>query len=137
MSIRITFPGNKKVNAEFDGFVVPTDQRYQGGGDSSAPTPFETFLASIGTCAGIYILGFCQSRGISTEGVEINQNIVYDPFKQKIGKIMLDINLPPEFPEKYRSAVIKAAEMCAVKKTLEDPPEFHVFTTKAGELVNN
>ena len=54
---KITFPGNKKVDAEFNGFTIKTDQPVNQGGVGSAPTPFETFLASLGTCAGIYVLG--------------------------------------------------------------------------------
>lgn len=127
--MKITFPGNKKVNAEFDGYTVATDQRPQGGGDGTAPAPFEIFLSSIGTCAGIYVLGFCQSRNLPTDGLEINQNIIWDPIKQKIGTIQLDIKVPESFPEKYRDALVRAANMCAVKKTMEDPPLFDVFTS--------
>lgn len=127
--IKITFPGNKKVNAEFDGYTVATDQRPQDGGDGSAPAPFEIFLSSIGTCAGIYVLGFCQSRNLPTDGLEINQNIIWDPIKQKIGTIQLDIKVPESFPEKYRDALVRAANMCAVKKTMENPPSFDVFTS--------
>lgn len=128
MSIKITFPGNKKVRAEIGGFIIDTDQRTVDGGNSSAPAPFELFLASIGTCAGAYIVGFCHSRGLSTEGIEIEQKLVYDPIQQKIGKIVLDIKVPESFPEKYHSALIRAAEMCAVKKTIENPPIFEVNT---------
>ncbi len=128
MSIKITFPNNYKVRAEMSGFVIETDQRKEDGGDSSAPTPYELFLASIGTCAGAYILGFCKSRGLTTEGIEIEQRSVYDPIQQKIGKIILDIKVPDIFPEKYYNALIRAVEMCAVKKTIENPPLFEVNT---------
>jgi ribosomal protein S12 methylthiotransferase accessory factor len=96
---------------------------------SSAPTPFATFLASIGTCAGIYVLGFCNQRGIPTEGIRIIQRMTSDPRTGLIGQIDLDIQLPPTFPEKYKTAVIRSAEQCAVKKHLENPPTFNVFTT--------
>ncbi len=129
MSIRIVFAGNKKINAELNGFTVYTDQPIQGGGEGSAPSPFELFLASLGTCAGIYVKGFCDSRGISAEGIEIEQNIMYDQMKGKIGKIVLDIKVPADFPEKYHEAVINAANYCAVKKLIQDPPEFEVKAT--------
>src|SRR5210317_394902 len=114
MGIKITFPGNLKVNAEINGRIIPTDQDQRAGGDGSAPAPFEYFLSSLGTCAGIYVLSFCKTRGIPTDGVEINQEIIYDPIKQKIGKVVLDIQVPPTFPEKYKEAVIRAADQCAV-----------------------
>ncbi len=126
--MRIVFAGNKKINAEFNGFTVHTDQPIQGGGDGAAPAPFDLFLASLGTCAGIYVKGFCDSRGIPADGIEIEQQLEYDRVNQKIGKIKLDIKVPPTFPEKYHAAVVAAANHCAVKKTIQDPPEFEVKT---------
>lgn len=131
MEMEITFPGGARVDAGFNGFTLKTDQPAQGGGTGSAPTPFATFLASIGTCAGIYVLGFCRQRGLSTDGIKIVQRMQSDPATGLVGKIALEIQLPPDFPEKYKAAVIKSAEQCAVKKHLEHPPVFEVTTTAA------
>lgn len=128
MNIRITFPSGKKVNAEFKEFVVKTDQSIKAGGEASAPEPFQYFLSSIGTCAGIYILGFCESRNIPMDGIELNQSLVYDTVQKRISKIKLEISVPPDFPEKYYSALEKAVNSCAVKKTIQDPPEFETIT---------
>lgn len=129
MEMEITFPGGARVDASFGGFTVKTDQPVHGGGNGSAPTPFATFLASIGTCAGIYVLGFCQQRGLPTEGLKIIQRAQVNPATGLVGKITLDIRLPPGFPDKYKSAVIKSAEMCAVKKHMEHPPAFEITTS--------
>ena len=129
MEMEITFPGGARVDASFGGLSVKTDQPAQGGGSGSAPTPFATFLASIGTCAGIYVLGFCQQRGLPTKDIKIIQRMQSNPTTGLVGKISLDIQLPPDFPEKYKAAVIKSAEQCAVKKHLEHPPVFEVTTS--------
>jgi ribosomal protein S12 methylthiotransferase accessory factor len=129
MEMEITFPGEARVDASFGGLSVKTDQPAQGGGSGSAPTPFATFLASIGTCAGIYVLGFCQQRGLPTKDIKIIQRMQSNPMTGLVGKISLDIQLPPDFPEKYKAAVIKSAEQCAVKKHLEHPPVFEVTTS--------
>jgi ribosomal protein S12 methylthiotransferase accessory factor len=131
MEMEITFPGGARVDARFSGFTVKTDQPAQGGGTGSAPTPFATFLASIGTCAGIYVLGFCKQRGLPTEGLKLMQRMETDRATGMVGKIALEIQLPPGFPDKYKTAVIKSAEQCAVKKHLEHPPVFEVTTTAA------
>src|SRR4030067_3010413 len=73
MDMIIDFPGGARVDAHFGPFTVATDQPPQGGGEGSAPTPFEVFLSSIGTCVGIFIVGFCRQRGLSTEGIRIIQ----------------------------------------------------------------
>jgi ribosomal protein S12 methylthiotransferase accessory factor len=102
MEMVIDFPGGARVDAHFGSFTVPTDQPPMGGGRSSAPTPFATFLASIGTCAGIYVLGFCRQRGLSAEGMKLVQSLEVDPYSGLVSKVQLDIQLPPDFPEKYR-----------------------------------
>lgn len=134
MEMEITFPGGARVDANFGGMTVKTDQPVQGGGQGSAPTPFATFLASIGTCAGIYVLGFCQQRGIPTGGIKIVQRMHSDRMTGLVGQIDLEIQLPPDFPAKYKDAVIRSAEQCAVKKHLEHPPTFNV-TTSTTEAV--
>ncbi|MBF0539203.1 MAG: OsmC family protein [Nitrospirae bacterium] len=131
MDIKITFPGGKRVNAEIEGMTIATDQSVKNGGDGSAPEPFKYFLASIGTCAGIYVLSFCQKNGIPTEGITLTQRHEYlnDPSgKPYMAKLHIEINVPGDFPEKYRDAIIRVAEQCAVKKAIMSPPEFVVKT---------
>lgn len=128
MELKVTFPGGLRVNAEFAGGLVETDQPVSEGGEGSAPTPFQYFLASLATCAGIYVLSFCRQRGIATEGLALTQRAEFasEAGKKKLSKVILDIDLPPGFPEKYRNAVSKAAALCAVKKALMEPPEFEI-----------
>jgi ribosomal protein S12 methylthiotransferase accessory factor len=127
MKIQISFDGNKRVNANVNGHIVKTDQPVHSGGDNSAPAPYELFLASLGTCAGIYVKSFCDQRNISTDNISLEQIIEWDKIANKLGKITIQINLPADFPEKYKESVIKAAELCAVKKTITDPPAMAVI----------
>jgi ribosomal protein S12 methylthiotransferase accessory factor len=124
----IDFPGGARVDAHFGPYTVHTAQPPHGGGEGSAPTPFATFLASIGTCAGIYVLGFCQRRGIPTDGLRLIQRVEAEPASGMVRTIRLEIELPAGFPERYKEAVIRAAEQCAVKKHFEHPPAFEIRT---------
>ncbi len=133
MNMEITFPGGARVDAAFRDFVIKTDQPPRGGGEGSAPTPFNLFLASIGTCAGIYVLSFCQKRDIPTEGIRIRQSTEKDPETRMIKRVNMDIDLPPDFPERYTAALIRSAQLCAVKKHMEKPPEFDIRTHIGGE----
>ncbi len=132
MEMLIDFPGGARVDVHFGQFTIKTDQPPQGGGDNSAPTPFATFLASIGACAGIYVLGFCKQRGIATEGMQLVQRLEVDRATGMVSKVLLDLQLPPGFPEKYKEAVVRAAEQCAVKKHFEHPPQFAINATLAS-----
>lgn len=126
MDMVVTFPGGKRVDASFDGMTVKTDQPTGAGGDGSAPTPFQVFLASLGTCAGIFVLGFCESRGLPTKGIRIVQKNNFDPAAHRISDISISIELPKDFPVKYHEAVIRAADQCLVKRTIADPPKMVV-----------
>jgi ribosomal protein S12 methylthiotransferase accessory factor len=128
MEMVIDFPGGARVDAHFGAYTVETDQMPMGGGEGSAPTPFAIFLSSIGACAGIYVLGFCKQRGLPSDGIRIVQRAHTDPVTRMIGKIDLEIQVPEDFPEKYRASLVRSAELCAVKKHLERPPDFDVFT---------
>jgi len=132
MEMMIDFPGGSKVDAHFGGFTVKTDQPTSGGGDGSAPTPFAMFLSSLGTCAGIYVLGFCRQRGLPTEGIRIIQRSETNRATGMVEKVELEIEVPPTFPEKYRPALIHSAELCAVKKHIENPPKFAITTVETA-----
>ena len=134
MDMTITFPGGKRVDASILDQVVRTDQSKESGGDGSAPEPYLYFLASLGTCAGIYVLGFCQSRGLPTDGLRLVQHMDWNPVSHKLEKVTIDIMTPPGFPEKYRSALVRAADMCAVKRTILDPPAFEIRTVSEEAL---
>ena len=129
MEMIIDFPGGVRVDAHFGPFTVQTDQpAHTAGSAAGAPTPFATFLAALGTCAGFYVLSFCQRRGIATEGLRLVQQTETDRDTGMVRLVQLDIELPADFPERYRAAVIRAAEQCAVKKLLENPPAFEIRT---------
>jgi len=128
MEIRISFGGGQKVNAQVGPFEIQTDQSVKAGGEASAPEPYALFLASIGTCAGIYVLVFCQTRKIPTDEIELVQKLEFDEKTHKLTKIGLNILVPESFPEKYRAPLARAAASCAVKKTIANSPEFDIQT---------
>lgn len=129
-TIQVTFPGGKRVDASVGAFTVRTDQPKEGGGEGSAPGPYDVFLASIAACAGIYVLGFCQARGLSTEGLSLAQSHEVDPETGLVKAVKLAITLPPGFPERLRPAVLKAAAGCKVKKTLAAVPSFEIVAVE-------
>jgi putative redox protein len=131
MDMEIYFSGNKKVSAQYKGFTIDTDQPVDAGGDGTAPAPFDLFLASLGTCAGFYVLQFLQQRDLPTEGAGVGMSLERNPETHLVSKVKMEIRLPAGFPEKYEAAVIRAAELCAVKRHLEHPPLFEM-STKVG-----
>ena len=99
MEITVDFPGGTRVDAHFGSFVVRSDQPVGAGGENSAPSPFELFLASLATCAGFYVLGFCRTRGVSTDGIRLIQKLERNPGTKLVAKVLLEIQLPAAFPK--------------------------------------
>ncbi len=129
MDMEIFFPGvGKRVDVTYRNFVIKTDQPVFAGGNGEAPAPFDYFLASIGACAGIYVLSFCEQRGLDYKKIKLVQKHEFDPVKRMITKITIEIQVPDDFPEKYKKALVHSANLCAVKEHIFNPPEFDIKT---------
>ena len=110
--VKVSFPDGKKIDAQIGEFTINTDQAVENGGDESAPEPFQLFLASIATCAGIYALSFCQSRKISPDGMSLRMECDWDEDKNRYPKMSINLRLPEGFDEKYRKAVVRSMDLC-------------------------
>ena len=129
--MEIRFPGGVRVDAIHEGYWIRTDQPFGQGGDGTAPSPFDLFLASIGTCAGFYALRFCQQRNLDVEGLVLSVLPEGDASGKRVAHIRIEITLPPAFPEKYREAMLRAVDQCSVKRHLAQPPDFEVVAIPA------
>ncbi len=122
--VDIDFAGGKRIHARIGNFTIETDQSVKYGGEASAPAPFDLFLASIATCAGIFAWNFCESRRLDTQGLAMRMVCSRDPQKKRFSRMALQVRLPRGFPEKYRAGIVRAMELCAVKRHITEAPEF-------------
>lgn len=129
--IEISFPGNMKVDARVGQWHIQTDQARESGGDESAPEPYTLFLVSLATCAGIYALRYLQTRDLPSAGLRLVQRQEFDEKTHRLTRVELEIHLPPGLDERHRKPIERSAAKCAVKRTLENPPEFLVSTLPA------
>jgi ribosomal protein S12 methylthiotransferase accessory factor len=137
MEMTITLGRNQRVDANFKGFRIVTDQPLENGGDESAPTPYDLFLASLGTCMGYYAGRFCAARGLSTEGIDLALAFEREAEGKGVRAVRVAIHLPEGFPEKYRRALLAAVESCAVKRQLEHPPRFAFELTEEPAVLTS
>jgi len=127
--IEVNFPGGKKVDGKIENMIIKTDQSVKGGGEGSAPEPFQFFLMSIATCTGIYALDFCQTREIETKDMTLTMSCELDSSGRIYKKLSIDLKVPTGFPEKYKKAIVRTMDLCSVKKHIIDPPEFEIKTS--------
>lgn len=132
MEMTIEFPGGKRVDALWKGHRIQTDQPEKSGGTNSASAPFDLFLASIATCAGYYAHQFCHQRGLATDQMAVRMQVERDEERGRIGALRIEVDLPPDFPSKYREAILRAVDQCAVKRHIVEPPTIDVVLSDAG-----
>ncbi len=126
--MNISFPAGVQVKANHNGFEIITDQPEKNGGGNNAPSPFDLFLVSLGTCAGFFALRFCQQRELATDDMSLSLTSEINPETKKLERVEITLNLPQDFPEKYRNAIVRATDQCTVKKALMEPPDIDVVT---------
>lgn len=126
MLIDVSFPGGLRVDAAFRGFTLHTDQPESAGGENSAPTPFELFLASLATCAGIYMVTFLKQRQLDTDQAGVTMSLERNRATGMVEQVELQLRVPPDFPQKYAPALIRSVDLCTVKKHLHQPPQISI-----------
>jgi len=126
--IDVVFDGGMKINANMDDMLILTDQPVKEGGEGSGPTPFQLFLASLATCAGIYAKRFCDTRKIATDGLALQVVCDFAEKGFKVEKMTFELTLPEGFPTKYESAIVRAIDLCTVKKHIKEAPDFEIVT---------
>jgi putative redox protein len=136
-TMTVGFPGGKRVDASYNGFEIRTDQCIDSGGEGSAPEPYDYFLASLATCVGIYVLGFCQKRNIPYHDIRLTQTWSREEKTNRLSDVRISIEVPRNFPEKYRDTLVRVANQCSVKKALENPPDFVVETKVTSEVLSS
>lgn len=133
--IAVSFPGGVAVDAAYKGHLVHTDQPVHAGGRDAALAPLDLFYVSLATCMGFYALRFCQERSIATDGLGLSLEPFRDEQTKRVFFIRVTLELPLDFPEKYRAAITRAVDLCAVKKQIVEPPEFEIVLAGAEALV--
>ncbi|MDP4282487.1 MAG: OsmC family protein [Bacteroidota bacterium] len=134
MPIEVNFDGGKKVNAKINEFTIKTDQNIRSGGEGTAPEPFSLFLASLATCAGVYVQTFCDSRGIPVNNITLDMDYNFNREIKMVDHFDITIHVPDNFPEKYESAVINAASLCAVKRHLSDKITYAIHVVRQAGI---
>jgi ribosomal protein S12 methylthiotransferase accessory factor len=89
-------------------------------------SPFLIFLATAGMCSAVFVKAFMEQRGMSVQNVEITQRMNYNQATNMVNDIDIIVDLPSDFPEKYKSAIKSVVAQCPVKKHLAQPPTFNV-----------
>ena len=132
--IVVRLVGGRRVEAQLGRHRVVTDQPRGNGGEDTAPSPFQLFLAALGTCAGVFVQGFCAKRGIPYEAIQLIERPTFAP-DGGLQSVEFEVRVPPEFPPSYREALRRVIDQCSVKRAIESPPEFRAWVSETARAV--
>jgi len=126
MKMEVSHQQGFVFKASCNGHEVLTDQHAKEGGTDKALTPSELFVASLGTCIGVYAARFCQRHNLPTDGLKVllDWTIVKDPVR--IGSIKAELHYPHEIPETEKKGLMRMAEACFVHETITHKPEINI-----------
>ena len=126
MKMEVNLQENFCFRAACGGHEVFTDQHQPEGGTDKAMTPAELFVASLGTCIGVYATRFLKRHNLPTEGlrVSLDWTNVKDPVR--IGSIKAELHYPHDIPEAEKKGLLRMAEACFVHESIIHTPAITV-----------
>jgi putative redox protein len=112
--------------AVYGNHEVFTDQHKDDGGTDQAMTPAEFFVASLGTCIGVYAARFCQRHNLPTEGMKVSLDWTRVKDPARIGSIKADLIYPHPIGEAEKKGLLRMAESCFVHESIVHTPEIKI-----------
>ena len=96
-------------------------------------SPGRLFLATLGACAGLYAIRFCQRHDIPYQGltIRVHEHTTGSPPRVAAAEIIL--TFPEPIPDEYRRAVIRAADQCYVTQSIINDMDISVSLTDGEE----
>ena len=123
----IKYIGGMKFEAKNRSHSVIIDQPQASGGEDKGLTPPELFVDSLGSCIGVYVLGFCKNTGLNPEGMKIYLDWEKSADKpSRIKSIKAKIELPKADVGARKAALLKVAESCLIHETIKHQPEITI-----------
>jgi len=123
MQVEVTFPSPTRIQAHSKDLTVEVGPPLDRGGDADAYGPFDLLLCSLATCTGFQVADFLQQRGFDTAGAGVHMEAERSEETHLLETISIQISVPPDFPEKYNDAIVRAAGLCFIKQQLGQRPE--------------
>jgi putative redox protein len=103
--------------------LITVDQPTADGGQDTAPTPTELFVASLASCVGFYARRYLARHHLPTTGLTVTADYTMGTRPARVTDIRVDIDVPDGVPADRREALLAVASHCTVHNTLADDPQ--------------
>ena len=105
------------------GHRVIVDQPADAGGQDTAPTPTELFVASLATCVAFYAGRYLTRHGYSRDGMAVSADFdMASDRPARVSSVRLTVKAPAELPADRWPALHAVVSHCTVHNSLASPP---------------
>jgi len=120
--ISITRREGKAFELRVRQHALTIDMSREEGGADEGLNPVELLAGSLGVCIAIMVQTYCDTHGYTDGEVSASLTLELADEPKRVGTIVIDLELPSDFPEDKKSVVKRLAELCPVHETLKHPP---------------
>jgi LmbE family N-acetylglucosaminyl deacetylase/uncharacterized OsmC-like protein len=128
--MRVEYRGGDQFDVNVRGHIIAVDQPVKDGGDDTAPTPTELFIASLASCVAFYARRYLARHNLPTDGLAVEATFAMGSKPARVAGIQVRLVVPDGVPPERLDALLAVASHCTVHNTLERTPD--VSITLAG-----
>ncbi len=124
--VRVQHLGGDRFAVAMRGHVLTVDQPVDAGGEDTAPTPTELFVAGLASCVAFYARRYLRRHGLPEDGLAVEARYGLGSRPARVSSISVVLTVPDGVPAERRDALLAVASHCTVHNSLLDPPEVKV-----------
>ncbi len=124
--LRVDYESGDKFQIAVRQHSIRVDQPTFDGGDDTAPTPTDLFIASLAACVAYYVRRFLSRHGHQVEGLAVISEVDFAPHPHRVGAIDLRVEVPGELSPEQRASLLAVASRCTVHNSLRQPPAVRI-----------
>ena len=125
-SMSVDFVDGERYAIGVRGHAVLVDQPAEVGGDDSAPTPTELFVASLASCVAFYAGRFLDRHHLDRTGLRVTAAFTMATERPaRVGSVRLRL-IAPGLPVERQAALRAVVSKCTVHNTLHQPPQVDI-----------
>ena len=129
--MRVEHRGGDKFDINVRGHVVRVDQPVKDGGEDTAPTPTELFIASLASCVAFYARRYLARHDLPTDGLAVEATFEMGSKPARVAGIDMRLIVPEGVPAERLDALLAVATHCTVHNTLVSEPEVSITLADA------
>lgn len=121
--VSVTHQGGDKFEIAVRGHRITVDQPETMGGEDTAPTPTELFVASLASCSAFYARRYLSRHDLPVEGLRVETTYEMGTKPSRVSMFDVKVHLPAGVPEERHKALLAMINHCTVHSTLTHEPE--------------